>query len=121
MTSSNLLLTQSNPPSSPNLITSHRFHLQIPSCDELQLQPMNVGEHKPSLNGCADDYWWPVQHYAGEGRRERSLKSEDERNDGLSYRVKSEREKQLTLTYIHGIQKYSTVELICRTRIEIQA
>ena len=84
MTSSNLLLTQSNPPSSPNLITSHRFHLQIPSCDELQLQPMNVGEHKPSLHGRADDYWWHGQPYAGEGRRERSLKSEDERNDGLS-------------------------------------
>lgn len=88
MTSSNLLPNQSNPLSWPNLNTSHRFHLQIASCDELQLQPVNVGEHKPSLHGHVDDYWWHGQPYAGEGRRERNLKLEDKRNDGLSRRVK---------------------------------
>ena len=99
MTSSNLLLTQSKPPSWPSLITSHRFHLQIPSWDELQLPPVNVGEHKPSLHGRVDDQWWHGQPYAGEGRRERNPKLEDKRNDGLACRVKYVRKRKTNNIY----------------------
>ena len=60
---------------------------------------MNVGEHKPSLHGHVDDYWWHGQPYAGEGRRERNLKLEDKRNDGLSYRVKQVRKRKTSNIY----------------------